>query len=139
VREPNCAFEGTTPLRAGFDLIHAFGKPPEEVRRIQLLEGGFLALERQLGQSLAAKTALADDGEQGPVVWTLDFEARPGTSVDRRMDPEVAIGVVELEKEFSLGERLARLLSTGGDRRGQTSQRERDGQKRKQAHVVDRI
>ena len=80
--KPNPALEGASSLRDRFDVVHSLRKPPEEGRRIQLLEGRFGALERQLGQPLAAKTALADDGEQVTVLRTIDFKARPGASID---------------------------------------------------------
>ena len=114
---------------------HALRKPPEEVGGIQLFEGRFGALERQLGQPLATKRALADDGEQLAVAGPLDFKARPRASIDRGVDPEIAVGVVELEEQLGDGKLPVARPLTGGECRGETPQREWDGEEPEQMLV----
>src|SRR5262245_44408105 len=99
------SLQRSASLRAAFDLISTLRKTPKEVFRAQLVERRFRTLEVQLGQALGSQTSSADDVEQRPLVRTFDLEVRPGSSVYCAVDPEIAVRVVELEKDPCLGER----------------------------------
>ena len=96
MRQEHLALERASLLRARLDIVEALRKTAEEILWLQLLEVGFGALEGQLGQPLGAKSAFGDDAKQ--VAVAFDVQARPRASVDRGVNSQIAVGVVELEE-----------------------------------------
>ena len=134
MRKENLALEGASFLRARLDFVLALRKAAEEILGIQLLEVRFGALERQLGQSLGAKTALGVDAKQ--VARAFHFEARPRASVDGGVQSKVAVGVVELEEQLGLLKRLGLRSLPGGERRREESEREGNSEQPERPHEL---
>jgi hypothetical protein len=64
-------------LQAGVDRAGALRKPPDEVGRVEFVDGRLGALEGQLRQALLAEPPAAGDSEERPVAGRLDLTQGP--------------------------------------------------------------
>ena len=109
----------------------------KEIRRVQLIEGWFGALEGELRQTLQTQAALADHVEQFALARALNLETGPRSAVDVRVNAQVAIGVIELEEKLRDWERQSRsFLARYGRGTGPTEDSGREQGKSRQATNV---
>ncbi len=97
--------------RLALDLVFPLRETTEEVLRRQgdfvrivALEGRLGALEEDLGQALPTQAALNPDIEQLALIRAFDLELLPGVAIDEGVNPQVAVGVIELEEDVGDGE-----------------------------------
>jgi hypothetical protein len=64
----------------------------------------FGALKKQLSQALACQASSGADFQYRLLFRVRDRQPRIGPAIDRRVDAQVSIGVIELEVELGLGE-----------------------------------
>ena len=91
-------------LRARLDLVPSLPEPAEEVRRRQLIERRLGALEGELRHALSAEPATAEEVQHRRFTGTFDLEPCPRSPVNRPVQPEVSIGVIQLEEDFRFRE-----------------------------------
>ena len=84
--------------------VLALREAREELGRVELVEGGLVALEGDLGDALPAHRALRPQVDELLALGRQDAEAVPGVAVDLAVDAEVAVAVVQLQEELGLRE-----------------------------------
>ena len=88
--------------RRALERVRALRKQSEQVLERLVVERRFGALEEQLGDPLHPHAARGSDVENHDPIGIEQEHLVPSLAVEEYLNPAVAVGVVDLEKELGL-------------------------------------